>query len=381
MRRKRKVFLVLIVLAFISLALQMASARVDHTDYEEVRECLECHPRAMPTHLRQTPSDMREDWPLDERGRMLCVTCHDCITGTCTLRKPSERLCNVCHDCTQGMSCLIGTVHMGDSPAVKAFSTKRCLTCHESAKTPDVCMLGEHKADVVYLESANPTLRGRLEQGILIMDGKVTCFSCHNPYSTRNAKLTRSNRESRFCLRCHHRLARPDHAGIERVETCLACHPRTLPTHRQQVPGKMKGDWPLDEQGRMLCVTCHDCITGTCNLRKPSGELCTVCHDCTQGMSCVIGTVHWGNAPDEQRFEPEKCLSCHDNVIGPGACPPGEGQPRTDTRLKCVSCHDPYSRGHQKLRPLRRDAPYCPRYMEPYRELREGAFCLRCHRK
>jgi predicted CXXCH cytochrome family protein len=263
---------------------------------------------------------------------------------------------------------------------VKAFSAKRCLTCHESAKAPDVCMLGDHKADVVYLESANPTLRGKTEQGIFITDGKVTCLSCHNPYSTRNAKLTQSNRESRLCLRCHHRLERPDHAGIETVETCLACHPKTMPTHRQQVPGGMKGDWPLDEQGRMLCVTCHDCISETCTLRKPSEQLCMVCHDCTQGMACLIGTVHLGDAPDEVRFETGNCASCHDSLPGPDASAAHEGLRLAD-RITCVSCHDPYSAEHVKIRPLSRGTPYCPRDVERLRKNEDVKRCIRCHRR
>jgi predicted CXXCH cytochrome family protein len=178
---------------------------VDHSTYETVSECIECHPRALPTHRRQEPSHMTESLPLDDEGRMLCVTCHDCIRGMCELRKDAATLCNVCHDCSQGMACLIETVHLGDSPDLKTLSVNGCLSCHDGAIGPSRGGPGEHKVDILYIASKEKKLWQVTDKKVVFVEGRVTCISCHNPYKSEIQRLVKSNSDSRLCLTCHQR--------------------------------------------------------------------------------------------------------------------------------------------------------------------------------
>lgn len=67
-------------------------------------------------------------------------------------------------------------------------------------------------------------------------------------------------------------------------ELCLTCHPdRVAPSeHKVDIVPSMKVEkLPLDEEGRMTCVTCHD-PHGTSKvvrmLRMESAKLCKSCH-------------------------------------------------------------------------------------------------------
>ena len=196
-----KAFLIVITL-LLSTLFPGASALADvhHTVYDGVSECLRCHPRAMPTHKLDRPANMTANWPLDPTGKMLCITCHDCTTGSCALRRTGKKLCAVCHDCTQGMGCLIDAAHMGNSPGIKEM-VHACLECHDGSMGKTAGGPGDHKVDVLYLNKKD--LNPVTEEAIVFIDGKVTCISCHNPYASDSARLAKDNTESRLCLTCH----------------------------------------------------------------------------------------------------------------------------------------------------------------------------------
>lgn len=180
--------------------INFVSAQTDHSVYTTQADCLECHPRALPTHRRIKPVTMKENWPVDSSGRIVCMTCHDCISGTCMLRKKSPDICRVCHDCTRGMSCLIGTVHLGNSPKVTSIA-QDCLSAHDGTMGKAVGGPDQHKTDVLYLK--NSGFKSVTDKRVVIVDGKVTCISCHNPYRNDLGRLSRSNANSSLCLTCH----------------------------------------------------------------------------------------------------------------------------------------------------------------------------------
>jgi predicted CXXCH cytochrome family protein len=138
--------------------------------------------------------------PLDTSGNMICITCHDCISGKCVLRKPSPELCRVCHDCTQGMGCLLGVAHLESSPEVETLA-HNCLTCHDGAVATSIGGSKDHKVDVLYIPSKDYNYV--TDRRIVFVNGKVTCISCHNPYASEGERLVMSNRGSRLCLACH----------------------------------------------------------------------------------------------------------------------------------------------------------------------------------
>jgi len=189
-------------MAVLIVALLVAdySFAIDHSHYSTSEECLACHPRTPPTHKRQRPLSNPEDFPLDSSGRMLCITCHECITGTCELRKPKPALCLTCHDCQRGMACLIGVAHLGTSPDIES-RVHDCLTCHDGSVGRVAGGPGEHKTDVLYI--AGREFNVITDRRVVLVNGKITCISCHNPYATDIGKLSKENTESRLCLTCH----------------------------------------------------------------------------------------------------------------------------------------------------------------------------------
>ncbi len=149
------------------------------------------------------PSDMKESLPLGSNGRMECLTCHSCISGTCNLRKEHVLLCKVCHSCTQGMSCLIGIAHLGSSKDSSRISEAGCLSCHDGLIAPERGRDLDHRVDVLYLASKHKKMKDVRDRRIVFVDGKVTCVSCHDPYRSQKMRLVKSNHNSRLCLTCH----------------------------------------------------------------------------------------------------------------------------------------------------------------------------------
>ena len=160
------------------IIIQSSYSDVNHSIYKTKEECLECHTRALPTHILSEPLNMSEELPLDFAGKMTCFTCHNCTTGKCVFRKNKRELCNVCHDCTQGMSCIIGVAHLGTSENIESLSNI-CIACHDGIigpyKNPEGPMINK-----VY--KINKGLKDISYSKVILVKGKVTCISCHNPY-------------------------------------------------------------------------------------------------------------------------------------------------------------------------------------------------------
>lgn len=179
---------------------QVSQADINHSVYRAVDECLSCHPRSLPSHSLGRPKNKPTGWPLDPSGRMICITCHDCISGKCVLRETPERICQACHDCTQGMACMVGVAHMGSSSNIEALAAA-CLTCHDGTMGKSVNIEGGHKVNMFYiLKKDFNVIR---DKRVILVRGKVTCISCHNPYSSERARLVMSNGSGQLCLTCH----------------------------------------------------------------------------------------------------------------------------------------------------------------------------------
>jgi predicted CXXCH cytochrome family protein len=158
-------------------------------------------------HRKYKISDAKapKGWPLDKARTLSCVTCHDCKGGSCILRLKKEELCRACHDCTQGMACLIGTAHVGDSKELGARISD-CEACHDGTVGPLIVtkVMGAHPVGVIY--GRQKSLRNNPRDArIVLVNGKVTCVSCHDPYSRKDKKLVMGNENSKLCLSCHNR--------------------------------------------------------------------------------------------------------------------------------------------------------------------------------
>lgn len=84
------------------------------------------------------------------------------------------------------------TCHVMDgakrTDSIKKKGSALCLDCH-----PDRIAPQEHKVDIV------PTMQVK---GLPLLDGKMTCLTCHDPHSNKYGALLRMQ-ETDLCLACH----------------------------------------------------------------------------------------------------------------------------------------------------------------------------------
>lgn len=192
------------------------------------------HPSKITTEL-SIPRHM----PLDEAGEMTCATCHDPHGGKTghlpfLLRVDAhgEFLCQSCHELdnvSDGL-CMVtsGIAHVKTStpPDSMHFSQNldrislNCLACHGTTSRKDTpyhesmpsktSVMGAgfvHPIGSHYADTANRS-RGyrepeQLSPLIALYEGKVGCFSCHNPFSTEKSRLVMKGGNSHLCLECH----------------------------------------------------------------------------------------------------------------------------------------------------------------------------------
>ena len=204
--------------------------------------CLDCHDSsAARSHPVDVVPSMRvpEDLHLDWEGRITCATCHDVHQKRRTffgkqrffLRRleTGKLLCHGCHDALleEGHRAVLGVAHMSSSyrvtDAERAIddASFSCLGCHGSGlagSAPAEIGAGiwdhgqgvtSHPIGVEY--PTGPESRrdyvdiGRLPPQIHLIDRKVGCTTCHNPYSREKNQLVMSNRGSAMCVSCHKR--------------------------------------------------------------------------------------------------------------------------------------------------------------------------------
>ncbi len=164
-----------------------------------VHDCVGCHTMTAPDHPVEIAAGFQDTLPVGPGGRITCVTCHDCTQNTCPLRLQKEEMCQVCHDCSQGMACVIASAHMGSASDIE-IHIKDCLACHDGMLAGGVGGPEGH-IDVYYM--AGKKFNAALDRRIILIDGRVTCISCHDPYSSEPKRLVMSNHRSRLCLECH----------------------------------------------------------------------------------------------------------------------------------------------------------------------------------
>lgn len=204
--------------------------------------CARCHSRTIrvsshPVDITPQIAKVPTDLPLRD-GKITCNTCHN-IHGEDRLvfgiksyfmRRPTSDMkffCIACHEenrLTPGHKELVTVAHMGSyftvvdpSSALDPLSIE-CIGCHDgSVGSPVDYELGEgiwrHMAGMshpvgVHYNTARMKNSGlmpisMLNRKIRFFAGKIGCGTCHNIYSTYQAKLVVDNTESRLCTACH----------------------------------------------------------------------------------------------------------------------------------------------------------------------------------
>ena len=124
-----------------------------------------------------------------------------------------------------------------------------------------------------------------------IIEGKVTCSSCHNPHGALSHVMLKSETVNDQCISCHTEKRGPyvfSHPAVQ--ENCLSCHSPHGSVHTKL----------LNEKVPNLCQDCHDWS------RHP-------------------GTIYQGNnawppqGNANTRFIARSCLNCHNALHGSNA--------------------------------------------------------------
>lgn len=198
------------------------------------RYCVE-HAIPMPTRSA-TPSGFiprsrtAAAYPLDWKGDLTCSTCHDIHGSGHGIIRGAERgksFCLSCHDAgffektsDDGLSMLAG--HMGsgsfDVSLLDAYSTD-CMSCHENNGNVKIAILVDENGIVRHASGSTSHPIGAsytaaasfggyrpvqmISKGILLPDGRLSCVSCHQGYTSEHGKLVVSNAGSALCFECH----------------------------------------------------------------------------------------------------------------------------------------------------------------------------------
>lgn len=343
--------------------------------------CYGCHDSSSNIHpVGQTPSmKVPEGLPLDN-GHVSCGTCHDmhmARTKNYLLRGFNEGryttrpdLCMDCH----------GASFMKKNPHVNQKGRGLCVFCHQTEpskmdtaktvrfrfgilKTCNFCHNVAEKNHPVNVDK-NISPPGYLPRDV---DGSVTCATCHDPHGTADTLhlLRRDyivtlesargyNPHKNNCLGCHEDTparGTPMEAVYRGLRykgnvglLCNSCH-GTHGVHPVDIrPGEgmaPPGYLPLDADGRIYCLTCHDpdCTGKGMQLRlfdEVEGSMKRLCYSCHDEKKFTNTNPHKGIEAGEG------CLFCH------------ERQPdkKTDTRktvsfitsmrMICLRCHERY---------------------------------------
>lgn len=231
-------------------------------DNEE--RCQECHQMQLTKEERETGM---------ERG---CLKCHGALVANSHVHGPvSVGICTVCHDPKSAPN----------KYRVQEDDKYLCYQCHEDRK--------------------------KIDEGKKLQHGPVgagMCTVCHDPHSSPfELQLVKPRNE--ICAMCHQEdadrwLGKPSlhppfasgncpgchdpHSSdykynlkADRKDICALCHQLPIPGHLHEAGGKprfeLPEDFPLTEDGKIMCLTCHD-PHGAVGPKMTRRKGCDGCH-------------------------------------------------------------------------------------------------------
>ena len=307
MRRFARLFLICVsFMAFFGLRTTLAE--VDRS-LEGDKKCTACHNESgskSPLTIYQTKHGMKGD-----KRTPGCQGCHGESAAHQT--DPGNRPPEV----------VFGAKSKNLSPV--ATRNASCLTCHESNimarphwsgsqhETHGVACTDCHEGHAVQQKVLNPVTQpqvcGSCHKSQLaqihrfsrhpILEGKVTCSSCHNPHGSDGPKLLIKETVNQTCYTCHAEKRGPflwEHQPV--VDGCTTCHTphgaNFTPLLKMRVP--------------MLCQSCHTSdhaknLYSGANL--PNGNVTT-----------ANGSIPLGSQSPAAQANARSCLGCHSTIHG-----------------------------------------------------------------
>ncbi len=115
---------------------------------------------------------------------------------------PGSACFQVCLGCHDGSVAISGVIPPTSLPA----APDRLASL--SGPSPGNSAINDHPTEVWYDSGTDdlnmPPLGGEFPNGVRLIDGKVTCLSCHDPHAAnRSSFLVASNGGSDLCYTCH----------------------------------------------------------------------------------------------------------------------------------------------------------------------------------
>jgi hypothetical protein len=253
---------------------------IDRDLLQQPENCLACHNGKLAAMERHpigrtfaSPQIRKPDhWPTPD-GRLACVTCHD-VTIAC--RQPQPR--------SAGNPNFLRPP-VGDHSGAVSNQTAFCASCHvpparasfnpHQMLTPDDTLI-ESSCGFCHGSEMNRSSRNRTGNAHLITPEPLLCLGCH---------------------REHNDYFEPGHIGTKMPETMLEELRNQPPDPSAGVTSPLNHIFPPDEDGRMVCSTCHNPhqvglfpresvlslggmtdVKGGSALRLPASQFCAACH-------------------------------------------------------------------------------------------------------
>lgn len=196
------------------------------------------------------------------------------------------KTCLECHSSSKTLMFWTGSAHSNNRLS--------CTNCHQvhmnrekllaKANEKDVCFTCHPDVRAAILQRSKHPLR---DSSAPHEEGKMTCYSCHNPHGARSEKLINARSVNDKCFECHTEKKAPvlwEHSPVK--EDCLICHAAHGSSNDKLLVTKIP----------RLCQKCH--MQG----RHQSGALstnsifalnrsCLNCHPMVHGSNHPSGPV------------------------------------------------------------------------------------------
>ncbi|MBI5102231.1 MAG: hypothetical protein HZB33_10400 [Nitrospirae bacterium] len=277
-----------------------------------------------------------------------CLMCHEQLAKEKVVHAAVQMGCPGCHS----------AVDASDVP----HKMKNKISKGLSSDQPEICMGCHDKA-----KFAKKNVHAAVSMG---------CTGCHNPHSSKNAKLLLSEQPD-LCYKCHDKAKFQNttvHAAVSMG--CTGCHdphssdaPKLLLSdvpdlcykcHDKSVFEKKNAHAPV---AGGMCLTCHNphATEEVALLNKRPAMLCLECHPAiakgkhvTAEKSHPIGSIEKTSGPTDKPRKKRAVRTVQDPM-------------RKGREFYCGSCHDPHGSDFKSLFRYKANTLY--------------ELCIYCHKK
>ena len=212
---------------------------------EREEQCQECHQMSLTKAEIETGMEKS------------CLKCHGNMAENVFVHGPvSVGICTVCHDPRS----------TPNRYKVEEEDKVLCYSCHEDRKKVDEAKRLQHgpvgagMCTVCHESHSSPF------EFQLVKSKSEICIMCHQEDADRwmGKAVLHPPFKSGNCSGCHdpHSSDYKYNLKADKAEICALCHELPIPGHLHEAGKrpqfKVPDDFPLTEDGRTMCLTCHD---------------------------------------------------------------------------------------------------------------------------